>query len=136
MPPARQATGALERGDGPVDGHELSGRFDFRQHDTVDAGGDHRLQVVEAERRIERVDPDVTEGAARRLKRGDHLLAGGRLLRDRDRILEIEDHDVGVEGERLLDASGVVARREQQRSEYGHGDSPCNAVRRAVLLHL
>ena len=109
-----KAPRALQRRDGPVDSHELGGRLDLRQDDAVDALRDHRLQIVEAERGVERVDPHVPEGAARRLERRDHFLARGRLLRDGDRILEIENDDIGVESQRFLDASGVVARREQQ----------------------
>ena len=112
---------------------ELGGGLHLRQHDAVHAASDHRLQVVEAGRRIESVDSHIAQGTARRLKRGDHLLASVRLLGDRDGVLEVENHHVRVEGERLFDASGVIARREQQRSGDDHGDPRCVLVCEAVV---
>ena len=120
-----QTAGSFERRDGPVHGHELGGGLDLRQRDPVDPGGHHRLEILEAQRGVECVDPDVAESPARLLERGDDLLARGVLLGDCDGVLEIEDHHIRVERERLFDTPGVIARREQQRSEDQHGDSKC-----------
>ena len=129
----REAAGPLECRDGPVDRHELRMGLDLWQHDAVDTLSNHRPQVLEAERRVERVDPDIAKGLARCLERSNHLLAGGRFLGDCNGILEVEYHRVRVQRERLFDASGVIARCEQQRSEDEHGDPRFVLVCEAIV---
>jgi hypothetical protein len=47
-------------------------------------------------------------------ERLEHGLAGGGLLGDRDGVLEIENHRVGADRQRFLDAPRVVSGREQE----------------------
>ena len=66
------------------------------------------------------VDPDDAEGVARALQSLDHQGAGRRLLGHRDRVLQIQDHRIRVEPERLLHLARMIARREQEAAVQGH----------------
>ena len=46
------------------------------------------------------------------------------LVGNRDRILQVDDHGIGIEAERLLDAPRNVARGKQKRATKRHAYSP------------
>jgi hypothetical protein len=76
----------------------------------------HRDDVLAVMFRPGLVDPDRHRPAAialeRRRRRG---VARARLVLLAHRVLEVEDHEVGVELARLLDGARIGGRQEQQR---------------------
>ena len=69
-------------------------RFDHRQHHPADRGAGQHLEVVGPPRRSEAVDADpVAVAVAEPL---DHVAARGDLVLRGDRVLDVEDDDVGA----------------------------------------
>ena len=117
MPPDGQAALAFELRQQPVDRGEPGGAFDLGQDDPVETGPHDREQIAVAELGIDSIDPDIQETAPLPREGSRDRLAGGRLLGRRDRVLEVKDHRVGVERQRLLDPARMIARREQKTAQ-------------------
>ena len=126
---------ALELREQPVGRSEPGGAFDLRQNDAVEPRPDDRRQVAVAELGVDRIDADIEQRSPRAREGRDHRLARRPLLGRRDRILEIEDHRVGVERQRLLDPPRVVTRRKQKTPQRLHGWLP-RAIGAACLHRL
>ncbi len=109
---------ALERGEQPVDGVQIGGAFDFRHHHAVHAFLHRGDEIGIAIRRRRRVHAHVEQAAPRLGQCLDHGSAARRLVGGSNRVLEIEDHGVGVQRERFLDAARHVGRREQERADH------------------
>src|ERR1700690_4189463 len=75
------------------------------------------IEIAVAELGVGGVDPNVEEAGARFSIGGGDRLAGRRLLGDGDRVLKVEDHRVGVEGQRLLDPALMVAGGEEETAQ-------------------
>jgi hypothetical protein len=121
-PPDRQTLLALDLRHEPIDRSELVGGFDLRHHDAVDVRPHDRTDVAVAELGGDRVDADIAEAGARPLQALDDERPCTCLFADRARILEVENHSVGVERQGLFDAPRVVPGGEEERAENGHGD--------------
>jgi len=116
----RQPPLPLEVGDQPVGGTDLIDRFELRQNDPVHALPHDGDDVAIAPFGRHGIDPHVPEAFPRALISLHDDLARRHFLRDRAGILEVEDGRIGIEPEGLLDPSGVVAWREQERAKQGH----------------
>ena len=81
------------------------------------------VEVAMTELGVGGVDANVKQPGARFAVGGDDRLPGRRLLGDGDRVLEVEDHRVGVEGQRLLDPARMIAGGEKKTAQ-GHGGLP------------
>ncbi len=93
----------LELREQAVDVVDVPGALDLRDHDHVELVadlGDERRQVVEHPGALERVDPGPQLRVAEVDLVGDldQALAGGDLVVDRDRVLEVAQQDVGLLG--------------------------------------
>ena len=102
-----------------VDEGDVPGALDLRQHDDVEFVADFADEprhVVEEPRRVERVDarPQAGRTEVGRARHGDEALARRRLRFDRDRVLEVAEHDVDLRGQRAdLGAQLVDVRRHE-----------------------
>ena len=96
--------------------------LDLGQDDAVEPGVHDGVEIAVAELGVGGVDPDIEEPGARFSVSGHDRLAGRRLLGDGDGVLEVKDHRVGVEGQRLLDPARMIAGGKEERAE-GHEDS-------------
>src|SRR5207302_4767494 len=85
---------------------------------------DDRRQIAVTELGVDRIDADIQPWSPRAHQGRDHRIPRRPLLGGRDRILEIEDHRIGVEGQRLLDPPRVVPRRKQKTPQRPHGCFP------------
>ena len=94
----------LELGDQPVHVVDVLGPLDLGDHDDVELVadlGDGRDQVVEAPRRVQRVDPGPELGGAEvdRPADVDEPLAGGLLVGGRHTVLEVGEQHVHLGGQ-------------------------------------
>ena len=102
-----------------VDEMNVPGPLDLRNHHDVELVadlGDDAGEVVEQPRRIQRVDAHPEAGRAEidGLRHRDEALARRFLGLDRNRILEIAEHDVDLRGEFAdLGAHLLVVRRHE-----------------------
>ena len=102
-----------------VDEGDVPGALDLRQHDDVELVADladEPRHVVEEPRRVERIDARPQAGRAEvgRARHGDEALARRRLRFDRDRVLEVAEHDVDLRGQLAdLGAQLVDVRRHE-----------------------
>src|SRR6185369_6775765 len=117
----RDATFTLDLPQYPIDRRERCRAFHLGQDDAVEPRSHDRDQIAVTELRIGGVDADIQKSGARlRQRRGDGG-AGRHLLGGRDRIFEVEDDGVRLEGQRLFDTAWVIARRETKTAEQGNG---------------
>src|SRR5690606_6336022 len=108
---ARQVFGPLGLGDHQRHGHVAD-----------------RCDVVVMPRRARRVDPD--HRAVARLQPLGDVLARGRLLLRRDRVLQVEHHGVRAAGGRFGEPIRAIARDEQQCASAGQHRHAITTVKR------
>lgn len=117
--PGLEPRRTLARLDVRGDRLHVPGRLGLRQHDAIEPRPDHRVEIVAPERRVDTVDAHVAAGAARPAQRLDRERTRVRLLRERDRVLEIENHDIGADLEGLAGAAHVIGRRKEITAQPG-----------------
>ena len=101
-----------------VDGVDVRRRADLRDHDHVEARASrfHDLDHVAVHvLGVEAIDADGHRGAdpIDLVEAGDDVFSGPRLVRRRDRILEVEKDDVRPRARRLLEQIGLASRHRQ-----------------------
>ena len=109
----------LEQGEILVDEMDVPFAFDLRRHDDVELVADLAHEpghIVDKPGRIERVDPRPQGGRAEigRLRHCDQAVPGRLLGFDRNRVLEVAEHDVDLAGKlRRFRAHLFVVRRHE-----------------------
>ena len=91
---------------------QIGDAFDFWQHDPVQRITHHGADIAVAEWRVVGVDPHIRGGVAGHVQGGAHQIACGDFFNERDGILQIKDHRVGIQAQRLFDTPRVVAGRK------------------------
>jgi hypothetical protein len=133
-----QASLALDLGHEPVRDLDIVRPMNLGEHHAVDGPLHDGVEVAVAEFRRECVDADIAASAPRLLQRFDHDGARRHLLRDRARVLEIEDHGVRIERQRLGNAARMIAGSEQPRTAQAHVTLPRSTAqlfdRRRIML--
>ena len=114
----RQSALALEVGDQPVDRAQIRSRLHLGEHDAIDAGPDDRHDIRQAPLRPDAVDAYVAFACAGLCQRFDHGFPRRRLLRDRNRIFQVEDHGVRAQGQSLFHAPWMISRGKQKRAQH------------------
>ncbi len=150
-----QPVASLQQRQILVDEGDVPGALDLRQHDDVELVADladEPRHVVEEPRRVERVDTRPQAGRAEvgRARHGDEALARRRLRFDRDRVLEVAEHDVDLRGQladlgaqlvdvrrhemdHALDARGRFAQRLRRADRQGFVKLARNSHRRIAM---
>ena len=109
-----QAALALEAGHHPIDHLQIGRALDLGQDDAVDTLGDNRFDIAEGVFGVESINADVAATRARRLQGFDNGGAGRHFFRNRDGVLEIEDHGIGTGVKHLGDFARMVAGCKQE----------------------
>ncbi len=131
----------LDLGEQHVDRVDVGGVSRLRDHDQVEPLArllDDVDHVAVHERRIEAVDAYRQRAIApvEVIDRGDNIGARPLLLADRDRIFQIEQHDIGGEAARLVDEArirggdGELRAVRADRPDGGLGQAHDGGLRR------